>query len=207
MSQDKDAQEPSMEEILSSIRRIIAEEDKERDEPSTPPAAAAGAAGDAPAAAREEPKTAEEPEAAEEEEDVLELTEIADDEPEPAAETPAVESLVAAFSTTPVAAGDDSTPDIDSTKETDPVDTTPAAEGLVSDMAVASSTSALARLTKAMAPEERKPSALAGRSMDDFMTELLRPMLKEWLDQNLAGIVERIVEQEVKKLVRRAELM
>jgi len=35
----------------------------------------------------------------------------------------------------------------------------------------------------------------------------LRPMLKEWLDDNLEGVVERVVEQEVKKLARRAELM
>jgi cell pole-organizing protein PopZ len=32
-------------------------------------------------------------------------------------------------------------------------------------------------------------------------------MLKDWLDQNLEGVVERVVEQEVKKLARRAELM
>ena len=35
----------------------------------------------------------------------------------------------------------------------------------------------------------------------------MRPVLKEWLDANLAPIVERVVEQEVKKLARRAELL
>jgi cell pole-organizing protein PopZ len=32
-------------------------------------------------------------------------------------------------------------------------------------------------------------------------------MLREWLDRNLPAIVERMVEQEVKKLARRAELL
>jgi cell pole-organizing protein PopZ len=32
-------------------------------------------------------------------------------------------------------------------------------------------------------------------------------MLKSWLDENLPQIVERVVEQEVKKLARRAELL
>ena len=36
--------------------------------------------------------------------------------------------------------------------------------------------------------------------------DLLTPMLRDWLDQNLPEIVERVVEQEVKKLARRAEL-
>jgi hypothetical protein len=189
MSQDKDAQEPSMEEILSSIRRIIAEEDKERDAPGEPPATAAAAP--AVAAATPEPAAPD----ATEEEDVLELTEIAEDEPEPAA----IEGEVAVLSTTPATADDAST------KETD-VDTTPAGDELVSGTAAAASTSALAKLTRAAGPEQRKAPAV-GRSMDDFLTDMLRPMLKEWLDQHLSEIVERIVEEEVKKLARRAELM
>lgn len=32
--------------------------------------------------------------------------------------------------------------------------------------------------------------------------ELLKPLLKEWLDQNLPDIVERIVEKEIKSLLR-----
>jgi hypothetical protein len=186
MSQDKDAQEPSMEEILSSIRRIIAEEDKERDAPAEASGRAAAAPPGRPTATREEA-----------DDDVLELTDVAEEEAP--AEAPA---LVAAAASAPAATAEES-----SLKETDAVDTTAHGDGLVSEGAASASTSALARLTRAAAPDERKPSPVAGRSMDDFLTELLRPMLKEWLEQHLAEVVERIVEQEVKKLVRRAELM
>jgi cell pole-organizing protein PopZ len=35
--------------------------------------------------------------------------------------------------------------------------------------------------------------------------EALEPMLKEWLDANLQTIVERLVRQEIERMVRRAE--
>jgi hypothetical protein len=57
-----------------------------------------------------------------------------------------------------------------------------------------------------VAPEER-PVPTSGRSVEELVIELLRPQLKEWLDQNLAPLVERVVEQEIKKLARRAELL
>jgi cell pole-organizing protein PopZ len=79
-------------------------------------------------------------------------------------------------------------------------------DSLVSPAAAQASTSALARLTRAVAPEE-KPPVVAGRSVEELVIELLRPQLKEWLDQNLAPLVERVVEQEIKKLARRAELL
>jgi cell pole-organizing protein PopZ len=54
---------------------------------------------------------------------------------------------------------------------------------------------------------DERPASGGGRSVEELVVELLRPQLKEWLDQNLAPLVERVVEQEVKKLARRAELM
>ena len=50
----------------------------------------------------------------------------------------------------------------------------------------------------------RRPSA--GITVEQLLVDLLTPMLRDWLDQNLPAIVERVVEQEVKKLARRAEL-
>ena len=49
--------------------------------------------------------------------------------------------------------------------------------------------------------------AAAGVTVEQLLVDLLTPMLREWLDKNLPEIVERVVEQEVKKLARRAELM
>lgn len=175
MSQGKDAQEPSMEEILSSIRRIIADEEKDR-----PPAGASGASL-----------------ATADDDDVLELTDVAEDTaPTPVppstrqASTPQAAPVIAnepIKETTIVAASKD--------------------DSLVSVGAASASTNAFSKLTRAVAADERPAATATNRSVDDLLVELLRPMLKDWLDQNLAGVVERVVEQEVKKLARRAELM
>ena len=39
-----------------------------------------------------------------------------------------------------------------------------------------------------------------GDRIGDLVQEALRPMLKEWLDKNLKGIVERAVTKEVKRI-------
>ena len=78
---------------------------------------------------------------------------------------------------------------------------------LMSAGAANASTNAFSKLTRAVAPDDRPVPSTASRSVEDLLVELLRPMLKDWLDQILAGVVERVVEQEVKKLARRAELM
>jgi len=41
------------------------------------------------------------------------------------------------------------------------------------------------------------------RSIDDLARELLHPMLKQWLDQNLARIVEQLVREEIERVARR----
>ena len=41
-----------------------------------------------------------------------------------------------------------------------------------------------------------------GRTLEDVVRELLRPLLKEWLDQNLPRIVEAKVEEEVHRIAR-----
>ena len=41
-----------------------------------------------------------------------------------------------------------------------------------------------------------------GRTLEDVVRELLRPLLKEWLDQNLPRIVETKVEEEVHRIAR-----
>lgn len=176
MSQSKDAQEPSMEEILSSIRRIIADEEKDR---------SAGPSGSASLAAADD-------------DDVLELTDVDEGETAPAA------PLV----TPPAAAATQAAPAIanEPTKES-PVVAASKEDSLVSAGAASASTSAFSKLTRAVAADERPATAATSRTVDDLLVDLLRPMLKDWLDQNLAGVVERVVEQEVKKLARRAELM
>ena len=165
------APEPTMEEILASIRRIISEDDAPAAESAPAPEPEPVVAAAPPPAPEPEP----EPEPAE---DVLELTqriepppavvdEIEAYEPEPARPAPAV--LASA-----------------SEEET-----------LVSLPTSFAAASAFGQLSAAIA------MPASGRTLEDLVRELLRPLLKEWLDQNLSGIVEAKVAEEVERIARR----
>ena len=40
------------------------------------------------------------------------------------------------------------------------------------------------------------------RTLEDLVKEMLRPMLKSWLDDNLPSLVERIVKAEIERVSR-----
>jgi len=40
------------------------------------------------------------------------------------------------------------------------------------------------------------------RTLEDLVSEMLRPMLKEWLDDNLPSLVERVVTEEIERVSR-----
>ena len=40
------------------------------------------------------------------------------------------------------------------------------------------------------------------RTLEDLVKEMLRPMLKSWLDDNLPGVVDRIVRAEIERVSR-----
>ena len=40
------------------------------------------------------------------------------------------------------------------------------------------------------------------RSLDEMAEEMLRPMLQEWLDDNLPTLVERLVREEIERVAR-----
>ena len=40
------------------------------------------------------------------------------------------------------------------------------------------------------------------RTLEDLVREMLRPMLKAWLDENLPGTVERLVRAEIERVSR-----
>ncbi len=44
---------------------------------------------------------------------------------------------------------------------------------------------------------------LDGRTLEDVVRELLRPLLKTWLDDNLPRIVQATVDEEVARISRR----
>jgi cell pole-organizing protein PopZ len=74
-------------------------------------------------------------------------------------------------------------------------------EGLLSATAAQASLAALANLKRSLVqPTPVKVSTEEGRTVEDLLGDLLKPLLKEWLDTNLPLMVEKIVSQEIKKL-------
>lgn len=71
-------------------------------------------------------------------------------------------------------------------------------ESLISGTTARASKAALA----ALASVTVDPRA-ADNTLDGLVRELLRPMLKEWLDANLPDLVERVVAREVARVIGR----
>lgn len=158
--------EPSMEEILSSIKRIIAE-----DSDSLAPAVRRGSPASEPA---EEP-------------DVLELTDTfgepetmqaPDPDPISVEEAPAIAMAPVA----PVARADP-----------------PAMpkEPLLSASSEEATRQALAALSRMVVKPE---DPAADNTLEGLVRDMLRPMLKDWLDANLPGIVQETVDREVARI-------
>src|SRR5262249_1066828 len=69
-------------------------------------------------------------------------------------------------------------------------------EGLISPPTADIAASAFGHLSRPLAmPADH-------RTLQDGARELLRPMLKDWLDRNLSGIVETAVQAEVERISR-----
>jgi cell pole-organizing protein PopZ len=83
---------------------------------------------------------------------------------------------------------------------TSPVaDPVPVTETIISPQAESATRHALDALAAAAAPAA--PVTVArGATVEDLASELLRPMLKDWLDAHLPAIVERLVAQEVARI-------
>ena len=56
--------------------------------------------------------------------------------------------------------------------------------------------SAFARLEKTV-----RNTSSGGHTIEDVVRAMLQPMLKEWLDKNLHGLVEHLVQREIERLV------
>lgn len=77
----------------------------------------------------------------------------------------------------------------------------PASEGLLAGAAAAAvreQLGALSSVTAAATRAETPPHPL-----EDVVRDMLRPMLKDWLDANLQGIIERMVQDEIARITGR----
>jgi cell pole-organizing protein PopZ len=178
---EQSAHEPTMEEILASIRRIISEDD-------APEAAAAQAVAEPePEDADDAFAMADEPEAEVEEapeDDVLELTETY--------EAPESVSIGDIDAYTPSAAPEPA-------PAPKPAVTAPSATGgLFSERTESIAASSFGALTSNLLVPH------SDRTLEDVAKELLRPLLQAWLDQHLPGIVEEQVRLEVERIARQS---
>lgn len=240
-----------MEEILSSIRRIIADEeaDEAGDETKLAPSQ------DANRSPAENGLTAEAPED-DESEDVLELTKVVRDSGEvvdlktesavsasediaaaeeavvDAAEEAAVSAVaeevkveqpeppVAELDEIELAPLEDQADEVGAEtqgqalhaieEDKSVVETKHAgAEELVSTGAATTAIGAFSKVSKAFQPTPPEASIAdgSGRTVEQFIEDMIRPMLKDWLDRNMPPMVEKLVQQELQKIARRAELL
>jgi hypothetical protein len=70
-------------------------------------------------------------------------------------------------------------------------------EPLVSDPTADQTASSFGHLARSIAMPK------AGRTLEDVVGEMLRPLLKAWLDEHLPTIVQAKVEEEVERIARR----
>ena len=170
---EQTSQEPTMEEILASIRRIISEDD------------APGAEGEAEAA----PAEAAKPEAA-----------APEPEPEPESEPVALAPELRPPGARDGARGRGGRLGA-GLRRSRPTATwtsfrlaavAPAAptEALVSEPAALAAASAFGQLSAAITMPK------GDRTLEDVVRELLRPLLQQWLDQNLPGIVQQATSRD-----------
>ena len=186
-----------MEEILASIRRIIAEDEKP---------------GDPPAPAGNDPHTAKE--------DVLELTEMVDEEGTTQPASPAAEMPGGAPAALPDGRIEPEPPTAALTTDVEMVGEPEVPRGdaqptslddrrLLSTAPSGAAAAAFARL--AGVPRERRPGSdiavgAGDRTLEDIVREALRPLLRAWLDDNLPDLVERLVRAEISRVVAEAGL-
>jgi cell pole-organizing protein PopZ len=207
--------DPSMEDILASIRRILSEDEgKAAPDPAAAGSAAMGAGS----------------------EDVLMLDAsmiVAEPPPpEPPAPAPAPEPpLVAPMQAVPAEAHYLEATPLDSVASETvtptvmmppaPVPPPPpiappaaamspapglprAQDSLVAPEAAAAAASSVGALLKHLQAERQAAVYRGGPTIEDIVREEMRPLLKSWLDANLPPLVERLVRAEIERVVARS---
>jgi cell pole-organizing protein PopZ len=207
MATNKPEQEPSIEEILASIRQIISDDDETR--PAGDIELPQDDKSDIPLY---QPDSRQEP-SRESFAEILDLTNEVNAEEQsidyseekftiPVSTPPAREPEISRAS------------DLDLSAKPEPA-TRPAPtlggqddiDALFSAPAAMATTEAFSRLLGniPVEREENKRIYADGRiTLEDIAKDLLRPMLRQWVDEHVPAMVERLVEKELEKLARQA---
>lgn len=181
--------EPSMEDILASIKRVIKE-------------------GEAPAPRRAPPVAPRVEEDIVSHDAILELNEPLSPPP-PAPPSVAPRGLDAFEEQRPVAPPPIATPAPSPTPAQGATTTAspapiagaapePDAPSVVSPATVEATRGALGALSRLIV----KPEADSDNTLEGLVRDMLRPMLSDWLDQNLPRLVEQMVAREIAKITR-----
>jgi uncharacterized protein len=172
--------EPSMEEIIASISRIITE-DKRSIETISP--------------------------ASDKKPDILELTEIVNEDGSVRRVTPLAENTTVSSATSATATGA-SEPSGTAQSEVGIAPRLDASRERILSAATSGAAAAAFAQLRALPRDRRREGDLplrgADRSLEDIVRDLLRPLLQTWLDEHLPGIVERLVQEEITRVVGEA---
>jgi uncharacterized protein len=177
-----DGADPSMEDILASIRRILNEEE-------TPASAEAAAetSGDEDVLVLDQSMLVS---AGETGPEMPEPPPEPDPEPEPPAQqAEPIRQEVAAIPPFP---------------EPDVLEPPAPTSGLLGPAAAAAAASSVGSLVRTLAADRRTQVYSGGPTLEDMVRAELRPLLKDWLDAHLPPLVERLVRTEIERVVGRA---
>ena len=222
MGQTAKAQEPSMEEILASIRRIIADDETKARVPE-PPKPAPVAAQPRPVAPPPKPPEPapvraeappQRPVSQDEIDAMLSGIDTAGAVPDSSAPDDGVadvldltESMAAPAVQPPVFRTIEGQSDVFFSEEAEPAPPPPprmeqprhAAPMEPSPLMSSSTSAAVDAAFNTLAHTVLTQNA---RTLEDLVKDMMRPMLKSWLDDNLPGLVERVVRAEIERVSR-----
>lgn len=163
-----------MEDILASIRRILAEEE------GTPPATPTAPAGVDDGVFQ------------------LDASMMLADAIAPSAAPPPADPLLEAM---PAQAGPPSAKE--AVAPPGPLGLPPSPTLMAPETAAAAATS-VGSLVRTLTAERTTQVYTGGPTIEDMVRAELRPLLKQWLDANLPGMVERLVRVEIERVLGRA---
>lgn len=178
MAEETKEQDPSIDEILASIRQIISDDEKSdgvRDDPAPEP-----------------DYSVPEPD----EEDVIELTDRVEDDEDP--EEPPIEVAM-------MDAPREEAPPPPPPPPPQPVP--PPAPVMTQDLDTEILTQSAAAATLAgftkLARDIQVSRSFEGVTLEDIVRAQLEPLLREWLDKNLPAMIERLVKEELERISKK----
>ena len=210
MAEENEDAEPSMDNILSSIRKILSEDEQaeKTTEQSSTVTSEAVASGTSPNQINREAEVAVEAGAS-----ALEVDNNVARSNQEFTENPLNADLdvsdadVAALNQPQSGEGHSGNGILELTQQmiAQPPPNIGAGDTILSTGPSANSTDALQELAKALLSKRDIAIGNKDLTLEGLVREILRPLLREWLDQNLPYLIERLVKKEIDHMVNRAE--